>query len=46
MAVDHCPKCGQVFVDDMWFFEECPACGGSLLDAKGQLEGETINDQE
>jgi Zn finger protein HypA/HybF involved in hydrogenase expression len=46
MAVAKCPACGQVFVDDMWFFQECPTCGASLLDAKGQLEGETINDQE
>jgi Zn finger protein HypA/HybF involved in hydrogenase expression len=46
MPVCRCPKCGQMFIDDMWFFDECPECRASLLDINGQIDGETINDQE
>jgi len=38
MPVLICRKCGQVFVDDVWFLGECPKCGASLDSDEGKSD--------
>jgi ribosomal protein S27AE len=39
--IRHCPRCGEIYLEDNQIYEEpdtCPACGASLLSTSNVIE--------